>query len=67
MSNSRATVALYAMDYDPCTGEVTDRIVAALGLRGGGNEQNKFEYRADLLTGYAREYRVVTEIDGVPK
>ncbi|EMR67887.1 hypothetical protein UCREL1_5116 [Eutypa lata UCREL1] len=67
VSNSRATVALYAMDYDPCTGEVTDRIVAALGLRGGGNEQNKFEYRADLLTGYAREYRVVTEIDGVPK
>lgn len=55
------------MDYDPCTGEVTDRILAAIGLRGGGNEQNKFEYRADLLTGYAREYRVVTEIDGVPK
>ncbi len=55
------------MDYDPCTGEVTDRILAAIGLRGGGNEQNKFEYRADLLTGYAREYRAVTEIDGVPR
>ncbi|KAI8635382.1 hypothetical protein F5Y19DRAFT_9916 [Xylariaceae sp. FL1651] len=67
VSNSRATVALYAMDYDPCTGEVTDRIVAAIGLRGGGNAQNKFEYRADIMSGYAREYRVVAEVNGVPK
>ncbi|PVI06719.1 hypothetical protein DM02DRAFT_513957 [Periconia macrospinosa] len=66
-SNPRATVALYAMDIDPCTGEVNDRIIAALGLRGGRNEQNKFEYRADMFSGYARDYRVVTEIDGVPK
>ncbi|PSN63261.1 hypothetical protein BS50DRAFT_648762 [Corynespora cassiicola Philippines] len=66
-SNPRTTVALYAMDIDPCTGAVTDRIIAALGLRGGRNEQNKFEYRADILGGYAREYRVVAEIDGVPK
>jgi hypothetical protein len=60
-------VALYAMDIDPCTGKVTDRIIAAMGLRGGANEQNKFEYRSDILTGYAREYRVVAEIDGIPK
>ncbi|KAI1197781.1 hypothetical protein F5X97DRAFT_343415 [Nemania serpens] len=67
VSNPRSTVALYAMDIDPCTGAVTDRIVAALGLRGGGNPQNKFEYRADILSGYARDYRVVAEVDGVPK
>ncbi|KAK6070992.1 hypothetical protein SCUP234_09902 [Seiridium cupressi] len=67
VSNARATVALYAMDYDPCTGAVTDRIVAAMGLKGGRNEQNKFEYRADITRGYARDYRVVAEIDSVPK
>ena len=67
MSNPRATVALYAMDVDPCTGETTDRIIATLGLRGGRNEQNKFEYRNDILSGYTREYRVVAEINGVPK
>ncbi|KAH9999563.1 hypothetical protein F4779DRAFT_622692 [Xylariaceae sp. FL0662B] len=66
-SNPAATVAIYAMDYDPCTGAVTDRIVAAIGLRGGRNEQNKFEYRSDIFSGYAREYRVVAEIDGIPK
>ncbi|KAF2789776.1 hypothetical protein K505DRAFT_312547 [Melanomma pulvis-pyrius CBS 109.77] len=66
-SNPRTTVALYAMDIDPCTGAVTDRIVASLGLKGGRNEQNKFEYRSDIVTGYAREYRVVAEINGVPK
>ncbi|KAI1841539.1 hypothetical protein JX265_013504 [Neoarthrinium moseri] len=67
VSNSAATVALYAMDYDPCTGAVTDRIVAAMGLKGGRNEQNKFEYRADITQGYARDYRVVAEINGIPK
>ncbi|TGJ84304.1 hypothetical protein E0Z10_g4464 [Xylaria hypoxylon] len=66
-SNARATVALYAMDIDPCTGAVTDRIVAAIGLRGGGNAQNKFEYRADILSGYARDYRIVAEVNGVPR
>ncbi|KAJ3579294.1 hypothetical protein NPX13_g1274 [Xylaria arbuscula] len=65
-SNARSTVALYAMDIDPCTGAVTDRIVAAIGLRGGGNPQNKFEYRADILSGYARDYRIVAEVNGVP-
>lgn len=55
------------MDVDPCTGETTDRIIAALGLRGGRNEQNKFEYRNDILSRYTREYRVVVEFDGVPK
>ncbi|KAK7960437.1 hypothetical protein PG988_011651 [Apiospora saccharicola] len=66
-SNNRAQVALYAIDYDPCTGAPTDRIVAAVGLKGGRNEQNKFEYRSDVTTGYAREYRVVAEVDGLPK
>ncbi|KAI1311396.1 hypothetical protein F5Y03DRAFT_382143 [Xylaria venustula] len=66
VSNSLATVALYALDYDPCTGATTDRIVAAIGLRGGANAQNKFEYRADILSGYARDYRIVAEVNGVP-
>ncbi|KAK6822424.1 hypothetical protein PG990_014882 [Apiospora arundinis] len=66
-SNNRAQVALYAIDIDPCTGAPTDRIVAAVGLKGGRNEQNKFEYRSDITRGYAREYRVVAEVDGVPK
>ncbi|KAI1083362.1 hypothetical protein F5B20DRAFT_529729 [Whalleya microplaca] len=66
-SNPAATVAIYAMDYDPCTGAVTDRIVAAIGLRGGRNEQNKFEWRSDIFSGYSREYRIVAEINGVPK
>ncbi|KAK8076021.1 hypothetical protein PG994_003293 [Apiospora phragmitis] len=48
-------------------GAPMDRIVAAVGLRGGRNEQNKFEYRSDITTGYTREYRVVAEVDGVPK
>lgn len=67
VSNPRATVALYAIDIDPCTGEESDRIIAAFGLRNGRNEQNKFEYRADILGGYAREYRVNVEINGVER
>lgn len=67
VSNPRATVSLYALDVDPCTGENSERIVASMGLRGGRNAQNKFEYRNDLFTGYAREYKVITEIDGIQK
>ncbi|PKS08149.1 hypothetical protein jhhlp_005425 [Lomentospora prolificans] len=67
VSNPRATVALYAMDVDPCTGETTDRLIAALGLRGGRNVQNKFEYRSEILSRYTREYKVIAEINGVPK
>ncbi|KAM6511243.1 Hypothetical protein NCS54_01388500 [Fusarium falciforme] len=66
-SNNRATVALYAMDVDPCTGDATDRIIATMGLRGGRNEQNKFEYRNDILHSYTREYKVVAEINGVER
>ncbi|KAM5350960.1 hypothetical protein ACJ41O_003683 [Fusarium nematophilum] len=66
-SNNRATLALYAMDVDPCTGETTDRIIATMGLRGGRNAQNKFEYRNDILHSYTREYRVTAEINGVEK
>lgn len=55
------------MDVDGCTGAVTNRIMAGISLRGGANEQNKFEYRADLLTKYTREYYVEAEIDGIPK
>jgi hypothetical protein len=40
--------------------------VAALGLRGGRNEQNKWEYRSDITQGYARDYLAVAEVDGVP-
>ncbi|KAH7038393.1 uncharacterized protein B0I36DRAFT_284571 [Microdochium trichocladiopsis] len=64
-SNNRARIALYAMDIDPCTGATTDRIIAEIGLK--NNEQNKFEFRADILGGYARDYRAVAEIDGVPR
>lgn len=65
-SNPSATLALYAMDIDPCTGATTDRIIAATGLKGGRNEQNKFEYRTDMLSGYARDYVGVAEINGIP-
>ncbi|KAH7313837.1 hypothetical protein B0I35DRAFT_480487 [Stachybotrys elegans] len=64
-SNNRATIALYAIDYDPCTGEPSDRLIAVVPLR--GNERNEFRYRADILSGYARDYRAVAEINGVPR
>jgi hypothetical protein len=54
------------MDVDPCTGAVTNRLVAGIGLRGGRNFENKFEYRNEILFGYTREYRAVVEIDGRP-
>ena len=38
-----------------------------MGLRGGRNAQNKFEYRNEMLARYTREYRVTVEIDGIPK
>lgn len=66
-SNNRATVSLYAMDVNPCTGTVTNRIIAAVGLRGGRNAQNKFEYRSEILSRYTREFFVVAEIDGIEK
>ncbi|KAK1961530.1 hypothetical protein LY78DRAFT_617528, partial [Colletotrichum sublineola] len=65
--NNRATVTLFAMDVDPCTGATSDRIIAFMGLRGGRNAQNKFEYRNDILSRYTREHRVTAEIDGVAK
>jgi hypothetical protein len=55
------------MDIDPCTGVTTDRLLATMGLRGGRNAQNKFEYRNEILSRYTREYRVIAEIDGVQK
>ncbi|KAJ1322940.1 hypothetical protein MN608_11794 [Microdochium nivale] len=64
-SNNRARIALYAIDIDPCTGAETDRIIADVGLK--NNEQNKWEFRADILGGYARDYRAVAEIGGVPR
>ncbi|KAK2007729.1 hypothetical protein LZ32DRAFT_666505 [Colletotrichum eremochloae] len=67
VSNNRATVTLFAMDVDPCTGATSDRIIASMGLRGGRNAQNKFEYRNNILSRYTREYRVTAEIDGVAK
>ncbi|KAK5660755.1 hypothetical protein OQA88_12121 [Cercophora sp. LCS_1] len=67
VSNALASVTLYAMDVDPCTGETNDRIIATVGLRGGANAQMKFRYRNDILSGYTREYRATAEIQGVPK
>lgn len=53
------------MDIDPCTGAVTDRIVAAFSLR--NTAQNKFDFRTDILGGYTREYRAVAEVNGIPQ
>ncbi|KAI9172635.1 hypothetical protein HJFPF1_02144 [Paramyrothecium foliicola] len=64
-SNNRATIALYAMDIDPCTGSVTDRIIAAVPVR--ANAQSRFEFRSDILGGYARDYRAIAEINGQPR
>ncbi|KAF2641869.1 hypothetical protein P280DRAFT_541331 [Massarina eburnea CBS 473.64] len=66
-SNPNSRVALYSMDVDPCTGAVTDRILVETGIKNGRNEQNKFEYRLDLTSGYVREYRAVSYINGAPK
>ncbi len=55
------------MDVNPCTGVPTYRIIASLCLRGGRNEQNKFEYRSEILSRYTREYRVKAEIDGIER
>ena len=41
--------------------------MATMGLRGGRNAQNKFEYRSEILGRYTREYRVTAEINGLPK
>ncbi|KAK3997773.1 hypothetical protein QBC44DRAFT_314448 [Cladorrhinum sp. PSN332] len=67
VSNPLATLTPYSMDVDPCTGDVTKRLIAGSGLKGGVNAQNKWEYRADILFGYTREYYVETEINGIPK
>lgn len=55
------------MDVDPCTGKVTDRILANVGLRGGRNEQNVFRWDGSILSGYVREYHAVAMIGNVPK
>ncbi|KAH8655356.1 hypothetical protein BX600DRAFT_416530 [Xylariales sp. PMI_506] len=69
VSNPRASVAIYAQDYDPCTGAVTDRVVAnPVAIKGGaaGNEQNRFDFREDIVQGYARDYRIAALINGAP-
>ncbi|KAK4161149.1 hypothetical protein QBC43DRAFT_303198 [Cladorrhinum sp. PSN259] len=67
VSNPLATITLYSLDIDPCTGQTNKRLIAGFGLKGGANAQNKWEYRADILFGYTREYYVETEINGVAK
>lgn len=64
-SNNRAEAVLYARDVNPCTGNVTNRILAAVPIRNGGNPQNRFEYQADVLTRYTREYYIEMEVDGI--
>ncbi|KAM7211805.1 hypothetical protein V8F06_012811 [Rhypophila decipiens] len=66
VSNPAATILLYALDIDPCSGEIIERIIASVGLRGGGNFENKFEYRAEIIFGYTRKYKAVVLIDGRP-
>jgi hypothetical protein len=48
------------MDVDPCTGEVTDREIAATSMI-AGSARNKFEYRvkATSESPKTREYRIV--------
>lgn len=66
VSNPAATILLYALDIDPCSGEILERIIASVGLRGGRNFENKFEYRSEILFGYTREYKAVVLVDGRP-
>ncbi|KAK2028555.1 hypothetical protein LX32DRAFT_673414 [Colletotrichum zoysiae] len=53
-------IKIYAIEYDPCTGECVDREIAAVNVP-NTSARNKFEY---LITApqndqYAREYRIV--------
>ncbi|KAL2875842.1 hypothetical protein SGCOL_008990 [Colletotrichum sp. CLE4] len=53
-------IKIYAIEYDPCTGEAVDREIAGVSVP-GTEVRNKFEYRikATQNDNYAREYRVV--------
>ncbi|KFA64271.1 hypothetical protein S40285_10574 [Stachybotrys chlorohalonatus IBT 40285] len=55
---------LYAMEVDPCTAAVTDRIIAVVDVR--ANAQNRFQFEADILGGDTRDYRAVAEANGIP-
>ncbi|KAK2060814.1 hypothetical protein LY76DRAFT_624967 [Colletotrichum caudatum] len=53
-------IKIYAIEYDPCTGEGVDREIAAVNVPSTA-ARNKFEYRitAPQNDQYAREYRIV--------
>ncbi|KZL69933.1 hypothetical protein CT0861_06931 [Colletotrichum tofieldiae] len=53
-------IKIYAIEYDPCTGEGVDREIAGVAVP-GTEARNKFEYRIKATQNdqYAREYRIV--------
>jgi len=59
LSDATASVSIYALDVDPCTGKETERLIGNAVPR-AGDVRNKFVWRADSTTlgRYAREYIV---------
>jgi hypothetical protein len=59
VSDPSVTIAVYAVDVDPCNGQVTDRAVGNAVVK-QGEIRNKWEWRADTTTfsKYTREYKV---------
>ncbi|OLN95242.1 hypothetical protein CCHL11_08137 [Colletotrichum chlorophyti] len=53
-------IKIYAIEYDPCTGEGKDREIAGVSVP-NTEARNKFEYRLKATQNdqYAREYRIV--------
>ncbi|KAK1955733.1 hypothetical protein LY78DRAFT_686640 [Colletotrichum sublineola] len=53
-------IKIYAIEYDPCTGEGVDREIAGVNVP-NTEARNKFEYRIKATQNdqYAREYRIV--------
>ncbi|KAF6812113.1 hypothetical protein CMUS01_13132 [Colletotrichum musicola] len=59
-NNNVNPIKIYAIEYDPCTGEPKDREIAGVAVP-NTEARNKFEYRLKATQNdqYAREYRVV--------
>jgi hypothetical protein len=57
LSDATASVSIFALDVDPCTGEETERLVGN-AIPKAGDVRNKFTWRADstTLSKYTREY-----------
>jgi hypothetical protein len=59
LSDPTASVSIFALDVDPCTGEETERLIGN-AIPKAGDPRNKFTWRADSTTlgHYVREYRI---------